>query len=160
MKSLPELLSEQPVFAGLSESDLVFLAGCCGLHHVPHGDVVFREGGPADRAFVVRSGRVVLELHEPGRGSFSVGTVEPGEVLGWSWLHAPYRWRTDALAVGDSSLFAFDAACLRQKLEADPRLGYAVVLRMAELATERLHATRVQLIDLYGPRSGDREDRR
>jgi hypothetical protein len=93
---------------------------------------------------------VVLEVAAPGRRPLGLGTIEPGEVLGWSWLHPPYRWRADAVASGETSLLAFDAACLRQKLDADPRLGYELMTRFAELASERLHAARLQLLDLYG----------
>ena len=45
---------------------------------------------------------------------------------------------------------AFDGACLRGKCEADPGLGYALMQRFAPVMIERLQATRLRLLDLYG----------
>jgi CRP-like cAMP-binding protein len=54
------------------------------------------------------------------------------------------------VAVTDTAAIALDAGCLRQKCDADPRLGYALVQRFAALLVQRLHATRLRLVDLYG----------
>ena len=45
---------------------------------------------------------------------------------------------------------AFDAACLRGKAETDPVLGYELMRRFAPVIVERLQATRVRLLDVYG----------
>jgi len=34
--------------------------------------------------------------------------------------------------------------------EAEPRLGYRLMVRLVRVMTQRLHATRVQLLDIYG----------
>jgi hypothetical protein len=43
-----------------------------------------------------------------------------------------------------------DGACLRAKCDADTRLGYDLMQRFANLATRRLQATRLQILDVYG----------
>ncbi len=43
-----------------------------------------------------------------------------------------------------------DAACLRGKCDDDPALGYEMYKRFAGLVRDRLQATRLQLLDLYG----------
>jgi hypothetical protein len=45
---------------------------------------------------------------------------------------------------------AFDGACLRGKCDEDPGLGYEFMKRFAKIMTERLRATRLQLLDVYG----------
>ena len=45
---------------------------------------------------------------------------------------------------------AFDAACLRGKADADPVLGYELMRRFIPVIVERLQATRVRLLDVYG----------
>ena len=61
-----------------------------------------------------------------------------------------------------TSVVSLDSACLRGKCEADPRLGYELVQRVAQVMYHRLEATRVRLLDLYGSPSdrppGDRAD--
>jgi hypothetical protein len=45
---------------------------------------------------------------------------------------------------------AFDAACLRGKCEQDPKLGYDLMSRFAQVLIERLQWTRLRLLDIYG----------
>jgi CRP-like cAMP-binding protein len=78
-------------------------------------------------------------------------SVAEGDVLGWSGLIPPHRWLFDARAVAAASVVALDAACLRRKCDADPRLGYDFIQRVAQVMSHRLQATRVRLLDLYGP---------
>ena len=47
-------------------------------------------------------------------------------------------------------MIAFDGACLRGKCEADHELGYQLMSRFAADMIERLQATRLQLLDVYG----------
>jgi CRP-like cAMP-binding protein len=112
--------------------------------------MLFREGDPADAFYVVRRGRVALELFVPNRGALTVETIEPGEVVGWSWLFPPYRWHFDGRAVEPVRAIAVDGACLRGKCNADPALGYELMRRFSQVMLERLQATRLRLADLYG----------
>ena len=79
-----------------------------------------------------------------------IETLDAGEVVGWSWLFAPYRWQLDARATEACRLVAFDGACLRGKCDADHELGYQLMRRFAAQIVERLQATRLQLLDVYG----------
>jgi hypothetical protein len=45
-----------------------------------------------------------------------------------------------------------DAACLRGKCEADHDLGYEMMKRFLPILVQRLHATRLQILDVYGKR--------
>ena len=49
-----------------------------------------------------------------------------------------------------SDLIAFDGACLRGKVEQDHELGYLLMKRFAANVVDRLQATRMQLLDVYG----------
>jgi len=71
-------------------------------------------------------------------------------VLGWSWLIEPYKWHFDARAVELTRVIALNGECLRKKCEQDHDLGYALMKRVAQLMEQRLTATRMQLLDMYG----------
>jgi CRP/FNR family cyclic AMP-dependent transcriptional regulator len=45
---------------------------------------------------------------------------------------------------------ALDGKCLREKCEKDHDLGYEIMKRFAVIIAERLEATRLQLLDIYG----------
>jgi CRP-like cAMP-binding protein len=147
---MDELLRNHPFFAGLSDDALQLIAGCASNVHVAQDHFLFRLGDPADRFFVVRHGRVALELHAPGRGVHVLDTVEDGQVLGWSWLVPPYKWFLDARAVAPTSVVSIDGLCLRRKCDEDPELGYALLQRVTHVMYERLQSARVRLLDLYG----------
>lgn len=148
VRTIHDLLAQHPFFAGLDAPWLDLVAGCG--RNVVLDAVVAREGDPADTFYVLRSGRVALEVHVPERGGIVVETLGPGSVLGWSWLFEPHRWRFDARALGEVHAVALDGACLRGKCDADPRFGYELVRRFARLMSARLEATRLQLLDVYG----------
>ena len=62
----------------------------------------------------------------------------------------PSAVHLDARALGPVHVVAFDAACLRGKADDDPALGYELMRRFIPVIVERLQATRVQLLDVYG----------
>ncbi len=150
MHTIEAYLTEHPVFAGLGADALSLVAGCAKNVHVPAGAFLLRQGEPADMFYLVRRGRVAIEVHGPGRGPMVVDTADPGEVVGWSWLVRPYRWQFDARAVDPAGVVAFDAQCLRGTCEQDPRLGYELMQRVVTAMFDRLVGARVRLLDLYG----------
>jgi CRP/FNR family transcriptional regulator, cyclic AMP receptor protein len=150
METIDVLVRNAPVFAGLTPDELTLLAGCASNVHFKAGDVLFREGTPADTFYLLRHGSVALEMFVPARGAVTIETLEAGEVTGWSWLFPPYTWHFDARALAAVRATAFDGACLRGKCEADPALGYDLMSRFAQVLIERLQWTRLRLLDLYG----------
>ncbi len=149
MRTIAEDLPGHPFFAGLDSDALALLAGCAVNMHARPGEYLFREGEPADSFFVIREGRVALEMRLP-TGAAVLDTAEQGEVLGWSWLVPPYRWTFDGRAVDHVRAVRFDGGCLREKCAADPDLGYALLQRIVQVMSQRLHSARVRLLDLYG----------
>jgi CRP/FNR family transcriptional regulator, cyclic AMP receptor protein len=150
VQTIDQLIAASPVFAGLAQAHLQLIAGCAVNERFDAGAELFREGAPADRFFLVREGAVALQIDAPGRGALVIETLHAGEVVGWSWLFEPYRWQFDARATEPTAAVAFDGACLRGKCESDHELGYQLMRRFAASMIERLQATRMQLLDVYG----------
>jgi CRP-like cAMP-binding protein len=150
MQSIAELLEEHPFFKGLRPEDIALIAGCGQNVMFREDEFIFREGEPADRFYIIRHGRVALETHVPARGPLIIETIAEGDVLGWSWLFPPYRWSSDARAVGVTRAVSLDGVCLRGKCDEDPRLGYELMRRFARIIMDRLSATRLRLLDIYG----------
>ena len=148
-RSISDLLGEHPFFVGVSAPTVRLIEGCARNVHWSAGSYVFRAGDPADALYVLRHGRVALEVHGPGR-SHVLDTVEGGDVVGWSWLVPPYRWFFDARATDEVSAVEIDGRCLREKCDADAELGYALMQRVVQVMYHRLQSARVRLLDLYG----------
>lgn len=136
--------------AGLSPHALSRLAECASVRSYPAGSVILREGQQTDPFGIVTRGRVALRLLVPERGEITILTVEPGDVVGWSALVPPYRSTSTAVAVEATDLLVFNVRLLRRALREDPPLAATLYPRVLEAVARRLHATRHQLLDLYG----------
>ena len=150
MEDLKKYIAEHPFFENMIPEYLDTIVGCASNVRFNAGDFLFREGQTANQFFLIRHGKVTLEIYVPSRGPFIIETAEAGDVLGWSWLFPPYRWHFDARVQELTRAIAMDATCLREKKEADPALGYNLMQRFARVMEQRLQATRLQLADVYG----------
>ena len=150
MQTIAEFLPRHPFFAGLDDSVAGLVAGCAVNAHFRPGQHLFHEGEAADTFYVIRRGRVSLEVHAPAGPPVVVDAAHEDDVVGWSWLVPPYRWMFDARATEETSAIAFDGACLRARCEEDPAIGYALLQRVVTVMSDRLHSARIRLLDLYG----------
>jgi CRP/FNR family cyclic AMP-dependent transcriptional regulator len=150
VETIEDLLESHPFFAGLNPSALRLIAGCASNVHFDEGSLIFDQGEPASRFYVIRDGRVALEVHSPAKGPLIIDTVNGGEVLGWSWLIPPYQYFASARAVTPVRATALDGACLRGKCEADADLGYQLLKRVTTVMYQQLQSTRIRMLDLYG----------
>ncbi|MBI4423089.1 MAG: cyclic nucleotide-binding domain-containing protein [Elusimicrobia bacterium] len=149
-RELDSLLADHPFLQELPGRYHALLAACARNVRFPAEGYLMREGAPADCFYLLRRGRVAIEVHRPDGAAIGIQTIDGGDILGWSWLIPPYRWRFDARALDHVTAFVLDGACLREKCERDHELGYELLKRFAGIVTRRLEATRLQLLDLYG----------
>ncbi len=150
MEGLERIVKEHPFFVGFAEAFCEQVCGCAKNVRCEAGQYLCHEGQPAEQFYLLRLGRVALELEIPGRGPLTFQTVGAGEIVGVSWLIPPYRWAYEAKALELVRAIAMDAVCLREKCEADHALGYEMMKRFMPILIQRLQATRLQMLDVYG----------
>jgi CRP/FNR family transcriptional regulator, cyclic AMP receptor protein len=151
-QTLERIIAEHPFFAGLGSDYTSLLVGCASNVRFEAGRYIFREGEEANEFYLIREGRVAIEILPPQRKAVVVDTIGEAEILGWSWLLPPYTWRSHARAVEATRAIALDGKCLRTKCEENHDLGYELLKRFAQIIDRRLDATRVQLLDIYASR--------
>jgi CRP/FNR family transcriptional regulator, cyclic AMP receptor protein len=149
IQSLESVVRQHAFFKGFTEPHIQFMVGCAKNVRFDQGQYIFREGDAADQFYFIREGLVSIEFMVPQKRPATVQTIGEGDVLGWSWMTAPYRWHFDARALHKTQALAFDGECLRAKCEEDHDLGYEILKRLTNVVMERLDATRLQLLDLY-----------
>lgn len=152
METLERILAEHAFFEGLDPEYLKTVTGCASNVRFAAGAYIFREGEQANHFYLLRQGKVAVEIFAPQSPPIIVDTLEKDEILGWSWLVSPYQWRFDARVTEDVRAIALDGKCLREKCEANHNLGYALLKRLVQLIDQRLQATRLQLLDVYANR--------
>ena len=108
------------------------------VHYFP-GDLIFRQGDPANRFYLIIKGKVVLENETPEKRTV-IQMIGKGDVLGWSWLFPPYYSHFDARAVEPTDAMFFYGTRLREMCEADHSLGYEMLTRIAKVVIDRLVA--------------------
>lgn len=149
-KTLEPILREHPFFKDLAPEYLSILVGCATNHVFHQNDYLMREGDEANQFFLLRHGEVALETPVPGHGARTLHTLHEGDVVGWSWLFPPYRYHYSVRSTTLVRALALDGKCLREKCEANHSLGYELMKRFALIMMERLQATRMQVLDVYG----------
>ena len=68
-------------------------------HRFNAGQFLFHECDPANEFFLIRHGKIALEIVAPGKAPIIFETLQDGEIVGASWLVSPYRRMFDARAV-------------------------------------------------------------
>ncbi|MGF1474863.1 MAG: cyclic nucleotide-binding domain-containing protein [Geminicoccaceae bacterium] len=144
------IIAEHEFFRDLDPSFSELVSGCAKNVRFDAGSYLFNEGDKAAAFYLIRHGRVGLEIKAPGRVPMRFLTAGEGEIVGISWLVPPYRWSYDAKALELVRAISLDADCLRKKCETDNHLGYELMKRFVPALAKRLHTTRLQLLDLYG----------
>jgi CRP-like cAMP-binding protein len=152
MESLERVISEHPFFADLESYYTGLLVGCASNVRFNASEYIFKEGEEANAFYLIRAGKVALEAFAPNYKPTMVMTLGEGDILGWSWLVPPYRWRFHARAMEPTRAFALDGKCLRTKCEQNHDLGYELLRRFAQIMEQRLISTCFQLLDVYAAR--------
>ena len=152
METLERIIAEHPFFSGLESHFPNLLTGCASNSRFDENTYIFKEGEEANEFYMIRAGRVALEIFAPQRKPIVISTLGEGEILGWSWLLPPYQRNFHARAIEPVRAIALDGKCLRAKCEQNHDLGYEMLKRFALILEQRLEATRFQLLDVYALR--------
>jgi CRP-like cAMP-binding protein len=149
MSEVFDVVRDQPFFAGMTEEQVRAVAGTARLVSFDEGGVIFVEGGPARRAYLILDGDIALSLRTQEHGAKTIQTLHRGDFVGWSWMYPPYRWNFDANVQSEVTAVQFDGPQLKKISLADPELGYELLKRFTEVIVTRMQALRIQLLDVY-----------
>ena len=145
----PKLL-KHPFVAGLPGRLVEELAPLAREVTFGPDQVIFREGEDCHDFYLVVSGRVALELAAGGT-VLRVQTVSGGDEFGWSAVLMGRGKHFQARALDEVDAIALDGIEVMKLCREDTTLGVELLYRLLNLVSERLHATRLQLIDTYWP---------
>jgi len=148
MDDLERVLKTHPFVEGLEPDHLRFMLGCTKNVRYRAGEYLLKEGDQEDSLFLIRQGSVAIELPRSGGEAVCIETLGPGDVLGVSCL-TPTRANLDCRAREAVLAFAVDNVCLLKKMQEDPKLGFAISMRLLERTYERLSRARLQHLDVY-----------
>lgn len=149
MQPTAEDLGALALFATLDVGDRERLAAIAGVLDLPQDTTLFTEGEPSRDLYVVAGGRITLCTSVPGRPETCFLSLRHGELLGWSALLGR-PWTATAHVVEPSRVVRFGASELLELCEMDHDIGYTIMRRAFEEIADRLHFTRLQMLDVFG----------
>jgi CRP-like cAMP-binding protein len=151
MPSIAEYIASHDFFAALNDDYLKLLAEFATERQIASGKVLFQQGKPADKFFLVRKGKVSVQVPALVGPALELQVLGKDQVLGWSWLIPPYRWNFVARALEDTEFLEFDGRAILARCETDPRFGYELFKLFTALMSERLNAARQTMMDQWNP---------
>lgn len=135
---------QAPLFAALDAEAAAALRASMTERRVPRGSVIFSEGEPGDRMYVVLEGKVKLgQTSVDGRESL-LTVLGPGEIFGELSLFDPGPRTATATAVTDAVVIGLGHENLRPWLAGRPEVAEALLAALAQ----RIRRTNEAMADL------------
>ena len=129
-------LKQKDIFWAMRKDFVKEIMGISVAESHKQGELLFREGDPANAFYVLLKGRVKLSLGETGQVVYIVSHA--GEAFGWSSLIGRQNFSASAECTMPTKLLKFDKQKLQMILEKDPANSLILFKRLAELLGNRL----------------------
>jgi CRP-like cAMP-binding protein len=153
--TLKEELKKSILFKDLTDDEIDKLLPLCEVVDFPSGTDVYSEGDFAEKFYIVRKGKVLLDLKNtmapydpPGR--MIVDMVSPGEGMGWSALVEPYHYTLSGKCAESTSLIAVNGPGLLELMTRECHMGLNIMKAVAKVIANRLNHTRVLIVGERG----------
>ena len=148
-ESLSARIALHPFLAGMNHTQLALLTDCAMATRFQKGQTILREGEFANRFYLIETGKVILESGEGFGDPVIIETIGSGDLLGWSWMFAPFVWNFTARAIERTTAIFFYGTILREYCERDPSLGYELFKRITPVMMRRLQRARRKMLAIH-----------
>lgn len=118
------------------------------------GEVLFDEGDFNSNLYLLVEGQVDLAMRVTGRGAVKILSLGPGDIIAWSAMLGAGRMTCRATSVSMCRLIFWKQDVLEALGQKQPDFGLAWMRFVATALSNRLLATRLQLLDLFSANSG------
>ena len=145
------LLTRHPFSRNFEPQQIERLATLARAVRFTTDQVIFQSGDDCADFFLILSGRVALEMPVDQQHVLRIQTLADGDEFGFSVLIKGRGMTFQARALQPVEALAIDGGRLIEACDQDPRLGYALMRTLLLIVSERLDATRLQLMDTYSP---------
>jgi serine phosphatase RsbU (regulator of sigma subunit) len=133
-------LTRIPLFAHLPADELKLLLSALERVHIKSGDILFREGEPAEHLYIVAQGQLEINMASGTDDELVLNVINEGEYIGEMGIIMPGGRRTaGARARGDVMLLSMSRSQFQEMLQRHPELANAMV----SVLSQRLDNTNV-----------------
>ncbi|MBD0293384.1 MAG: Crp/Fnr family transcriptional regulator [Jiangellaceae bacterium] len=129
---MDDVLRRAPLFRELDDEAAAALRASMTEVHLARGEVLFREGDPGDRVYVVMSGKVKLGRSAPDGRENLLALLGPGQMFGELSLFDPGPRAATATAVIETTLLCLGHDDLLPWLTGRPEVARGLLLQFAQ----------------------------
>ncbi len=101
-------------------------------------DIIFRQGDDADLFYMLKEGKVLLEVDASESISISLGAMKAGFSFGWSSLFPGSTYTSTAVCVEPTEVIAIPGRDLLRFMDGDHDNGYGILWKIAAILRRRL----------------------
>lgn len=136
------------IFAGLDGNQISQLSHFIDECQFPKDHVIFEQGQPADRLYILLTGEVVIHYKPYDGPPLLVARIEPGGVFGWSAALRRDVYTSGATTSQDSTVYCLLGTNLQAICVKYPETGKIFLERLASVIAERLRSTHTQVLGI------------
>jgi len=144
-----ENLRKVEIFAGLSDDELVQVAGMCRAIRTPASQTVFNESDTGDELYIVHEGtvRVMIStrLSDGTVAPSTINTLYPGQCFGEQALLGGAARTATVMTNEPTVLIVIRALDFDALAERNPRIGFVVMRNLARDLAYKLNASNLLL---------------
>jgi CRP/FNR family cyclic AMP-dependent transcriptional regulator len=149
-----EFLKKVNLFESLSTVELEKIEKISRMEAFAKDAVIFKEGEPGDRCFVITNGDVRISKFIPNIGEEALAVLKPGDYFGEMALIDNFPRSAHAIANSDVATLAISKTDLDRILIMDRELGYKLLWAFTKTLSKRLRETNEKMASFLAMSGG------
>jgi CRP-like cAMP-binding protein len=109
-------------------------------------EIIFNQGDPSDRLYMVKQGKVLLEQRITDKITVSISAIKPGFTFGWSAMLDEETYTSGAIAAEPCELFSLREEKIKSLFDKDHSLGFIMSQRLLVIMKKRYDIRTEQFI--------------
>lgn len=136
------------LFKKLSDKNLEQILPIIKLHEFEEEEGIFKEGDKGDTFYMLKRGKVLLEVDISEMISISIASVKPGFSFGWSALIPDSFYTSHAICAEPSEVLCILGTEFLDLLRRDYTMGYYIMEGLVRIIQNRLERRTAQFLML------------
>jgi CRP/FNR family cyclic AMP-dependent transcriptional regulator len=149
-----ELLKNVYLFKDLGVLELVEVLKICHQVEFQDNNIIFREGEPGDRCYIIEDGAVRISKYIPNLGEEALAVLKNGSYFGEMALIDGSSRSATAIANGPTTCLVISKSDLDRLLSSDKDLGNKLLLVFCRTLSSRLRETNEKISQFIAMTAG------
>ena len=116
------------------------------LLHFDKRELIFRQGDKSQRFYMLKEGKVILELRITDKIAVSLSAIKPGYAFGWSAMLDGEGYTIDAVSAEPCKVLSFQSEKIKALFEQDHSLGFIMNQQLLHIIKKRYDIRTEQFI--------------